>query len=249
MSNPETIDFFAIVERHHTFQNPTSEKKLGRLIEYCGVKDGSRVLDVGCGKAWLLRRMAARYSIDGVGIELRSDFVNEGRDQIRRTPGNGSVTLHQMSAGDYTVEPHNFDIGLCIGASFAIGSFEDMLTWLKPQIKPGGCLAIGDIYAKRSNLLAESLKHFSGGIVRTIGRTVEILKDHGLELIGLIDSSQEEWDEYESLHWLAADEWLRTHPDHPEFKKFQEWSKIPKDAYLKADRDGLGWAMFVCRVL
>jgi kynurenine formamidase len=43
------IDYFSVIERRHAFQNPTSERKLDRLIEYCGVADGMHVLDVGCG--------------------------------------------------------------------------------------------------------------------------------------------------------------------------------------------------------
>lgn len=244
----QLIDFFYVIERRHTFQNPTSERKLDRLIGYCGIDDGMRVLDVGCGKAWLLRRMAARHEIDGVGIELRSGFANEAREHIRRTPGKGSVTVHHMPAADYAAEPHRFDVGLCIGASFAIGSFEDMLAWLRPQIKPGGHLAIGDIYAKKSDLANDTAKHFSGGTVRNLWETVQILRGNGLELIGLIDSSLDDWDEYESLHWRAAGEWLRANGDHPDFDAFREFSETGQRRHLEFDRDALGWAMFVCRL-
>ena len=241
-------DYFCVIERHHAFQNPTNERKLDRLIEYCGMTDGMRVLDVGCGKAWLLRRMAANYTIDGVGIELRSAFIDEAREHIQRAPTKGSITLHHMPAADYPVEPQRFDIGLCIGASFAIGSFQDMLKWLKPQIKPEGCLAIGDVYAKKPDHANELAMHFSGA-VRNHGKTVQILNGHGLELIGLIDSSVDDWDEYESLHWLAADEWLRANGDHPDCNEFRELSNAAQRRHLQFDRDALGWAIFVCRVM
>jgi len=242
------IDYFSIIESRHAFQNPTSERKLDLLIGYCGVADGMRVLDVGCGKAWLLRRMATNHTIDGVGIELRSTFLDEARQQIQRAPSKGSITLHRMPATDYPAEPQRFDIGLCIGASFAIGSFEDMLKWLKPQIKSEGCLAIGDVYAKKPDLAGELEMHFSGA-VRNLSETVQILNGHGLELIGLIDSSVDDWDEYESLHWLAADEWLRANGSHPDCDEFRELSNACRRRHLKFDRDALGWAIFVCRVM
>lgn len=55
------IRFFDILETHHTFQNPTSAAKLDELIGYCDLQDGQRVLDIGCGKGWLLRRMATDH--------------------------------------------------------------------------------------------------------------------------------------------------------------------------------------------
>lgn len=47
------LDFHEIVEEFRTYQNPTSEEKLDRLIDYCAIEDGHSVLDPGCGKAWL----------------------------------------------------------------------------------------------------------------------------------------------------------------------------------------------------
>jgi cyclopropane fatty-acyl-phospholipid synthase-like methyltransferase len=243
----QLIDYFCTVERHHTFQNPTSETKLDRLIEYCGIRDGTRVLDVGCGKAWLLRRMAANYQIEGVGIELRAGFVAEAREHIRRTVLKGSTTIHHMSAADYPAETNCFDIGLCLGASFAIGSFEEMVAWLKPQVSPGGCLAVGDVYAKKSPLPEETAKHFWNGAVRNLSQTVEILRDNGLGLIALIDSSLDDWDRYASLHWLTADKWLRANEDHPDSAEFRRISERWERQYLECDRETLGWGIFVCR--
>ena len=52
------FEFFATIERYHTIQNPTSQEKLDLAARYCGIRDGMRVLDVGCGKGWMLRRLA-----------------------------------------------------------------------------------------------------------------------------------------------------------------------------------------------
>ena len=41
------FDYFAVVERFHTFQNPTSTEKLDRLIDYCGIADGHEPDPVG----------------------------------------------------------------------------------------------------------------------------------------------------------------------------------------------------------
>lgn len=245
MSN---LDFHAIVERFHTYQNPTSEGKLDRLIDYCGIEDGQNVLDIGCGKAWLLRRMNATFKISGVGVEIRETFLKEAQEHISAEAGRGDITLHQMPAGDFSADSHSFDVGMCIGASFAIGTFEEMISWLQPFIKPGGVMAVGDIYARYLPVPAESAVHFSGGSHRTLKDTAEFLNRDGRTLTGLIDSSLDDWDNYESLHWRAADLWARENPNHPGRDQFIERSEGFKLDHIRFDREALGWALFICRV-
>ncbi len=63
-------DAWAIRERDHDIQNPLSPAKLALLADYCRVRDGLRVLDVGCGKGVLLRTWAQQWAIDGTGLKL-----------------------------------------------------------------------------------------------------------------------------------------------------------------------------------
>jgi len=54
---------------------------------------------------------------------------------------------------------------------------------------------------------------FSGGTPRSLAGTTNLLNTDGLTLIGLIDSSIDDWEQYESLHW-QADAWVKDNPDH-----------------------------------
>jgi cyclopropane fatty-acyl-phospholipid synthase-like methyltransferase len=242
------FDYFTIVEHFHTFQNPTSEEKLDRLVTYLDLSEGARVLDVGCGKAWLLRRMAERHRIEGVGLEIRRSFLDEGKGHIERSPGLGKLTLVHGPAAGYAGRAGTFDIALCIGASFAIGAFEDLVGWLKPFVRTGGTVAIGDVYTKGPARRPVPAHFFSGGAIRSLGDTVDVLEAAGLPLVGLIESSTDEWDRYESLHWQASDRWLRENPHHPERDAFRAQARADQHEYLTEIRDVLGWAIFVCRV-
>jgi cyclopropane fatty-acyl-phospholipid synthase-like methyltransferase len=244
----DKFDFFSILERFHTFQNPTSEAKLDRLIEYCGVKDGDHVLDIGCGKGWLLQRMAARHAINGVGVEIGDKFIEDARARFAAETHKGALNLHHKPAADFNADPQSFDVAMCIGASFAIGTFEEMLDWLKPCVKPGGVIAVGDIYAKVKPAPPESAMHFSGGAQRTLTDTIVHLQKNGLTVTGLIDSSLDDWDHYESLHWRAADAWLRENPNHPDREAFEKQNDIYRQNHILYDRAALGWALFVCRL-
>ena len=63
-------DYWAIAEADIEIQNPVTDRKLRLLDDYCDVRDGLKVLDVGCGKAWLMRQWADRYDIGVVGFIL-----------------------------------------------------------------------------------------------------------------------------------------------------------------------------------
>src|SRR6218665_1424129 len=56
-------DYWAIAEADIEIQNPVTDRKLRLLDDYCDIRDGLRVLDVGCGKAWLLRQWAEKHAI------------------------------------------------------------------------------------------------------------------------------------------------------------------------------------------
>jgi hypothetical protein len=171
--------------------------------------------------------------------------------RVLRSNGNrrgGTIELHQLPAKRFVAPERAFDVALCIGASFAIGSFEELVPWLRRFVKPGGVIAIGDIYARRTPLPAESAAHFGRGAPRSLIDTVEALDSGALTLIGLIESSLDEWDRYESLHWRASEAWARDNPDHPGRRDFLARSAADKRRHLRHDPDALGWAMFVSRV-
>lgn len=242
------LSYFTIVEREHTYQNPTSEEKLDLLIDYCGIGDGHRVLDVGCGKGWLLQRIAERFAVEADGVELNPAFIAEGKQRLARTHLKGRIAFHEMPAEQFGGRPGAYDVGLCIGASFAIGTFEELVAWLRSFIRPGGVMAIGDIYANAPQLAPESAEHFGGGRVRTLQQTAQYLNENGLTLVGLIDSSLDDWDRYESKHWRAAAAWMRSNPNHPELDEFRGRTEKLKNDYLQFDRGALGWALFVSRL-
>jgi hypothetical protein len=122
-----------------------------------------------------------------------------------------------------------------------------MLAWLQPYVRSGGVIAIGDVYAKTRSIPAESAEEFSGGALRSLQESAELMNREGLSLIGLIDSSTEDWDRYESAHWRVAEEWMRQNRDHPEYEEFRRQSEELKLKHLRSDREVLGWAIFVSR--
>jgi hypothetical protein len=83
---------------------------------------------------------------------------------------------------------------------------------------------------------------------RTLLDSARQLEERGLALIGLIDSSRDDWDHYESLHYRAIENWARANPVHLERRAVLERNERAKRQYLEFEREFLGWAIFVCRL-
>jgi hypothetical protein len=77
--------------------------------------------------------------------------------------------------------------------------------------------------------------------------TVAKLEAAGLSLEGIIASSDDDWDHYESQHWRALEEWLAENPRDPDASEIRERHQRNRDTYLNLERELLGWAIFIGR--
>lgn len=242
------FEFFAAIERYHSIQNPTSEEKLDLAASYCRVRDGMRVLDVGCGKGWMLRRMASRFALEATGLEINPAFAAEARRLAWAQGLTNRIGILEGPALDFRPEPASYDLVMCIGASFALGGFEPALEWMTRAAKPGAAIAIGEVFARQLPFPDEisGQGRSRGYDPRTLWMTVERMRAHGLILRGIVEASDDDWNRYESLHWQAAMDWAKENPDHPDAKTMGDPSAGQR-FHFEIDRRYIGWAIFVAR--
>lgn len=231
----------AVIEADHEIQNPLSPEKLRRLIDYLRLADGDRVVDVGCGKAWLLAEMAALRKIEAVGLELNPAFAAVGRRAL--AGGSAGARIVDGPALDYPLEPGSFDITLCIGATFALDGLAGSIDWLASAVCSGGRVAIGEPFALRP--FAPEVDARWAEYDRTAADIAVLMTARGLTLTGLIASSDDDWDHYESQHWRATATWLRAHPDDPDAGWLAGKIAADRRRYLAEERGCFGWAVFV----
>jgi SAM-dependent methyltransferase len=242
------LEFFATIERYHTIQNPTSEEKLDLATRYCAIRDGMRVLDVGCGKGWLLRRLAKQFDIQITGLEINRTFAAEARRLATEQSLAGRIEIVQGPALEFHPEPESFDVVMCIGASFALGGFEPALDWMSRAAKRGGAIAIGEVFAMELPFPPDvSLGSRAGTDYpdRTLWATVETMRAHGMRLRGIVEASIDDWHRYHSLHMQAALDWTLENPGHPDAARFNDPAAMRRN--IELDGRYLGWAIFVAR--
>jgi SAM-dependent methyltransferase len=238
------FEFFATIERYHTFQNPTSEEKLDLAIEYCGIHDGMRILDVGSGKGWLLGRIAEQFDVRITGLEINPILAAEARRLSAAEDLADRIEIVEGPALDFHTAPASFDVVTCIGASFALGGFEPALGWMKRHAKPGGMIAIGEVFA-RVLPLPDDLPAHRRCEPRSLWTTVDKMRAHNLVPRGIVESSIDDWNRYHSLHWQAGLDWALENPNSPDAEKLIDPAGQRCD--LEIDGRMVGWAIVVAR--
>jgi precorrin-6B methylase 2 len=238
--------WYAVIESRHELQNPTSPEKIRLLGSYLGLGPGSQVLDLAAGRGGPALALASSYGCRITCIEQASEFASAARDRIAEAGLTQLIEVVEADARDFGVEPERYDAVLCLGASFVWGGLDGALSAMTPSACRGGFVVIGEPYWRRWPL-PEDCELEPGEDFVTLAETVERLEAANLELVGLLASTVDDWDRYESLHWLTLENWLRENPDDPDAAAFREQGRRYRERYLLWQREFLGWAIFVGR--
>lgn len=245
----DTWKFYDITHREHVICNPTSEEKLGRLVELLRLPPNARVVDIACGKGEFLTRLAEAYRVCCVGIDLSPFFIAEAGGRLRVRAPAAQVVFLQMNGADFQPdEPHSFTVASCIGASWVYGGHAGTLDALIRMVVPGGWVITGEPYWLQEpseeylQVLGEGREAFG-----THAGNVEMGEERGLDLVHTLVSNKDDWDRYEGLQWSATVEYARSHSDDPDLPELLRRVAKERAAYLRWGRDTLGWAIYVFR--
>lgn len=240
--------FFAVGHQRHVFCNPLSGAKIDELIELLELSEGSRVLDVGCGKGEFLVRTATRWKCSAVGVDISPYFAADARANIQSAGLGSSIDIVEASGSDYQGAESSFDAAVCLGASWIWGGFEGTLAALSRWARPGGLIVVGEPFWKRgpspehldaSSLTEESFDtHF--GNIRTALR-------FGFALLHTIVSNRDDWDRYEGYQWHAAEAYAKRNAADPDVPEILEGIRGARDRYLQWGRNEIGWAAYLFR--
>ncbi|PNY80861.1 SAM-dependent methyltransferase [Deinococcus koreensis] len=240
------LEFFAIVERDRDLLNPFSPEKLERIAGYADLQDGLRVLDIGSGKGAMLRAWAGRWAITGTGLELNPAFVQEARERAQREGVADRLTFVPGRALDFIPDPAGYDVATCLGATFALGGFTESLAWMRPLVRPGGVLIVGDVFLGQA-ASPDELEREGWKELLTVAERHAQIGAAGLEVVGFAASSMDDWDHYSSLMWAAVDDWAAQFPEHPDRTEVLEQVRAGQERYFRFERAHLAWGVWVTR--
>ena len=232
--------FHGVAERFHDIQNPIGADKIRLLGERLGLTGGQRVLDIACGRCGPAIILASTFGCRIVGIEKSEEFAEAARRRIVAAGLDELISVQVQDAADFPIDPEAWDAALCLGASWIWGGLEGTVAALVPGVRPGGHVAIGEVY-----LRAEPDQ--PGSEFVTLAETVRRFERAGPPLTLLIAASTEDWDGYESLHWASLEAWLAENPDDPGAAEIRGQHEQSKWHYLERGREIEGWAILAGR--
>lgn len=229
--------YWSVAEADIEIQNPITDRKLRQLDDYCDIGDGVRVLDLGCGKAWLLRQWAEKHAIEGVGIDVNPRFLEVAR---QRAPARGHLEFFEMPARDFAAEPNSFDVVMCLGATFALDGFVSAVERMARFAKPGGAVVVGDLTLRQAPEVKRD-ERLPNDPVDTAG----VVDRHGCDVSAMISSSVADFERYVSHHRHATLRWARDNPNHPDRQAVLDKSRADWNHYLRIVRPYVGWTIYV----
>jgi ubiquinone/menaquinone biosynthesis C-methylase UbiE len=241
--------FFDVTHREHVLCNPMSIEKHEQLVELLRLKPGDRVLEIATGKGEFIVRLAERYGVSGIGVDLSPYCIADAQRKLSEHASDAQLSFIEMDGADFQLEePESFALVACIGASWIFKGHQGTLEFLIRAVAPGGWVVVGEPYWRKEptedylEALNESRSTYGSHYENVVAG-----EQLGLTLVYTLVSNLDDWDKYEGLQWYAAEQYARSHPEDPDVAEILARINESKAEYLKWGRDTLGWAIYVFR--
>ncbi len=221
-----------------------------KMIKMLQLTPDQNVLDVGAGTCELLIRLI-EHQVRGTAIELCDGSIEVAKERANGRVAQDRITFINEDAGVAVecFEPGQFDVGICIGSTHALGGLEQTLRALKRIVKKDGFILIGEGYWKQRPH-ADYLEALGGAEESELQSHYEnVMTGENMGLITLWSyvASEEDWDEYEWLYSMSVENYCHEHPDDPDHDAMLTRIRSWRQTYLKWGRDTLGFGLYLFR--
>ncbi|PQO42050.1 SAM-dependent methyltransferase [Blastopirellula marina] len=228
---------------------PVGEKKMSAVFSAFNLHAGQTAIDFGCGSGEVLLRLHERFSIAGTGFDISPTLIEEANRRAAAR-GIGPSQVRFEGADVRTLEPHTFDVAICLGAThaFTLGSeaypraLQEMMRW----VNPGGQLLVGEAYMKRP--ATPEYRSLIGEFPpdeQTHAANVSVGQKMGLIPLGAWTSSHEEWDEFEWAYQRVLERKACQETTSSVLQERLTQRRLWMDAYLRWGRETLGYGMYL----
>jgi len=233
-----------------SFHGPLSEARAARIVARLARTEPATVLDLGCGWGELmLRILAAVPGAVGTGLDVNERDLARGRDNATACGLTGRVSFIHESAVGTARGPA--DLVLCVGSSHVLSDARppqhtaDALRALRGLVNPGGRVLFGEGFWEQPPTPAEIAAMWPGMSAddhHDLPGLVDLAISAGFRPAWIETATLEEWDDFESGVGADTEEWLATHPHHPQAAQVRKQADDRLSIWLRGSRRRLGLA-------
>ena len=232
-----TMAYYGATENRTEIKNNASLEqaqvdKYRLIIERADIKDGHKILDLGCGFGGLIKYLLRKFpNITVTGINPSTVQTNYIRDSLKNDSSRFNLIQQYIDNIRDDVIPYNsFDRVVSIGVLEHFSNFDLLFLYLEKILKPGGkCFhhvivsadTIPQFLNAESTLMSN---YFPGGHIWPY----EELKRHNKHL-KFVNS----WFVNGMNYWKTLDEWHKRfwdsidqlYPEYLSLKEVEDWNK------------------------
>ncbi len=151
---PRTLLDRTFYERRASEKNPTSDNPemtglTRRIREWCGIRDGQRVLDFGCYDGYIVRRMRSGAKIQGIGMDISHRAAALAKYAGRRD-GLDGLEFIVAEGANLPFPDKSFDVIICSEILEHVPDLDRVLSEIGRVLVKGGRL-----YATMPNSLSD----------------------------------------------------------------------------------------------
>jgi len=242
----DAYNYLAITHANTRFCSPLSSKMVEQVSEMLGLKPGSRVLDLGCGKAEMMIRLASRWQIHGVAVDPSPHYIQAAHEAMAEFCPGGDLHLHEAEPLAFAGDGNPWDVVLCINAARQMNGYRSALREIQRYVEPGGLIVMGAYYWDDvpQPELASALDLELGDA--DYDSRIQTGIEEGLVPVYAVPATQGDLDHYHWVQVYAAEQYCAEHTDSPEIDFLREQTQIMRDSYRKV-RESLGFGIFLFR--
>ncbi len=156
--------------------------KTDHILKKLCLKPGMKLLDIGCGWGFLIRRAVLHYGAEAVGITLSEEQYRQVSQEIRDQHLEDRMEVRLMDYRELEDSRMQFDRVVSVGMLEHVGrgNYQAFLHNVNEVLKPGGLFLLHYISALEEHAGDPWIRKyiFPGGVIPSLREIIELLPDY-----------------------------------------------------------------------